>query len=146
MIPRNWRKCVTDFFVNLVGGTIRDEPSKLTDGNPRIASFNQLEVRDVNGVAMPILQSFTTVTPVYIEDQEGNVEDVVNEPVTRRHSFATDPELCKRAASLGGRSVPPEKRSFSRNPQLASEAGRKGAAALAAKRAARKQQESKPEA
>jgi general stress protein YciG len=37
-----------------------------------------------------------------------------------------DGKMQKAIASKGGRSVPDEKRSFSRNRQLASEAGRKG--------------------
>jgi general stress protein YciG len=37
-----------------------------------------------------------------------------------------DVETQRRIASKGGRSVPDEKRSFSRNRQLASKAGRKG--------------------
>lgn len=37
-------------------------------------------------------------------------------------------------ASKGGESVPGEKRSFSKNPQLAAEAGRKGGEARGARR------------
>ena len=37
-----------------------------------------------------------------------------------------DPEKQRAIARKGGESVPSEKRSFARNPQLASEAGRKG--------------------
>lgn len=48
----------------------------------------------------------------------------VNRP--KRGFAAMDRETQKSIASKGGRSVPVEKRSFSRNRQLASEAGRKG--------------------
>lgn len=48
---------------------------------------------------------------------------------------ALTPEERRRRASLGGRSVPPDLRSFSRSRDLASEAGRKGGMA---KRATKK--------
>ena len=44
----------------------------------------------------------------------------------KRGFAAMDGKMQKMIASKGGRSVPDEKRSFSRNRQLASEAGRKG--------------------
>jgi len=46
---------------------------------------------------------------------------------TSNRGFASmDPEKQREIARKGGRSVPNEKRSFSQNHQLASEAGRKG--------------------
>jgi general stress protein YciG len=46
---------------------------------------------------------------------------------TSNRGFASmDPELQRRIASKGGRSVPPEERSFSKDRALAAEAGRKG--------------------
>ena len=46
---------------------------------------------------------------------------------TSNRGFASmDEEKQRRIASKGGRSVPNEKRSFSQNPSLAAEAGRKG--------------------
>jgi general stress protein YciG len=46
---------------------------------------------------------------------------------TSNRGFASmDVEKQREIARKGGRSVPGEKRSFSRNPQLATEAGRKG--------------------
>src|SRR3954471_15608595 len=46
---------------------------------------------------------------------------------TSHRGFASMDEAKQRAiASKGGQSVPPEKRSFSQNPNLAAEAGRKG--------------------
>lgn len=45
---------------------------------------------------------------------------------SKRGFAAMDVETQRRIASKGGRSVPDEKRSFSRNRQLASKAGRKG--------------------
>jgi general stress protein YciG len=44
----------------------------------------------------------------------------------RRGFAAMDPVLQREIASKGGRSVPPEERSFSRDLTLASVAGRKG--------------------
>lgn len=43
-----------------------------------------------------------------------------------KRGFSRDPELAAEAGRKGGSSVPDEKRSFSRDPQLAAEAGRKG--------------------
>ena len=46
---------------------------------------------------------------------------------TSRRGFASmDPEKQREIARKGGRAVPSEKRSFSQNHKLASEAGRKG--------------------
>jgi general stress protein YciG len=45
-----------------------------------------------------------------------------------RRSFSRNPELAAEAGRKGGKRVDPAKRSFSMNPALASEAGRKGAA------------------
>jgi len=48
---------------------------------------------------------------------------------TARRGFAsTSPEKQREIASKGGKSVPAEKRSFSQNRHLATEAGRKGGA------------------
>ncbi len=43
-----------------------------------------------------------------------------------KRSFSKNPELAAEAGRKGGRSVPASSRSFSRNPSLAAEAGRKG--------------------
>jgi general stress protein YciG len=46
---------------------------------------------------------------------------------TSRRGFASlSPEKRREIASMGGKSVPAEKRSFSQNRDLAAEAGRKG--------------------
>jgi general stress protein YciG len=44
-------------------------------------------------------------------------------------SFSKNPVLASAAGRKGGQSVPPHQRSFSRNPELASQAGRKGGTA-----------------
>lgn len=51
-----------------------------------------------------------------------------NQPVKKsmRGFAAMDPAKQREISRKGGESVPPEKRSFSRNPQIAREAGRKG--------------------
>jgi general stress protein YciG len=49
-------------------------------------------------------------------------ESVPNE----KRSFSRNPQLAAEAGRKGGRSVAPEARSFSRDPKLAAEAGRKG--------------------
>lgn len=46
-------------------------------------------------------------------------------PASKR-SFSKNPELAAEAGRKGGRSVPASSRSFSRDPSLAAEAGRKG--------------------
>src|SRR6185312_3493522 len=43
-----------------------------------------------------------------------------------KRSFSQNRELAATAGRKGGQSVPDEKRSFSQNPELAAEAGRKG--------------------
>lgn len=43
-----------------------------------------------------------------------------------KRSFSKDPKLARTAGAKGGRNIPPEKRSFSVNPKLAAESGRKG--------------------
>jgi len=45
---------------------------------------------------------------------------------SKRGFASMDPERQREIASKGGQSVPAEKRSFSQDPQLAAEAGRKG--------------------
>jgi general stress protein YciG len=45
--------------------------------------------------------------------------------------FSTDPQLARHAGCKGGHNVPADERSFSKNRQLASEAGRKGGEASA---------------
>lgn len=47
-------------------------------------------------------------------------------PRSRRGFAAMDPAKVKAIASLGGQSVPKEKRAFSAQPELAAAAGRKG--------------------
>lgn len=47
----------------------------------------------------------------------------------RRGFAAMDPELHRELARRGGRAIPAEKRSFSRDRDLAKEAGRKGGVA-----------------
>jgi general stress protein YciG len=48
-------------------------------------------------------------------------------PGTSNRGFASmDPALQREIASKGGRSVPPEERSFSKDRSLAAQAGRKG--------------------
>jgi uncharacterized protein len=52
---------------------------------------------------------------------------MANQHGTSNRGFASmDPAKQREIASKGGRSVPPEQRSFSRNHELASAAGRKG--------------------
>lgn len=46
-------------------------------------------------------------------------------PAAKR-SFSRNPELAAEAGRKGGQSVPDEKRSFSQDPTLAAQAGRKG--------------------
>jgi len=54
----------------------------------------------------------------------------MNEPDKPLRGFAAmDPEKRRKIARKGGLAVPPEKRSFSQFPNLASEAGRKGGTA-----------------
>jgi uncharacterized protein len=64
-----------------------------------------------------------------------------------KRSFSQDPELAAKAGRKGGESVPPEGRSFSQNRELAAQAGRKGGQARgAASRKAAAQAANKPEA
>ena len=59
-----------------------------------------------------------------------------------KRSFSQDPELAAKAGRKGGESVPPEGRSFSQNRELAAQAGRKGGQArgAASRKAAQQQQ------
>ena len=43
-----------------------------------------------------------------------------------KRTFSKDPTFAAEAGKMGGKAVPNEKRSFVRNPELAREAGRKG--------------------
>jgi general stress protein YciG len=49
-----------------------------------------------------------------------------------KRSFSQDPQLAAQAGRKGGEAVPPEGRSFSQNRELAAEAGRKGGQARGA--------------
>jgi general stress protein YciG len=53
-------------------------------------------------------------------------EMMMAESTARRGFASMSPEKQREIASKGGKSVPSEKRSFSQNRDLASEAGRKG--------------------
>lgn len=46
--------------------------------------------------------------------------------ISKRGFASMNPEKQREIASMGGKSVPSEKRSFSTNRELASQAGRKG--------------------
>src|SRR5438270_1936920 len=61
-----------------------------------------------------------------------------------KRSFSQDPQLAAQAGRKGGESVPPEGRSFSQNRELAAQAGRKGGMArgAASRKAAQAQQQS----
>jgi|RhiMetdeSRZDD1v2_1073273.scaffolds.fasta_scaffold00923_13 general stress protein YciG len=54
----------------------------------------------------------------------------------QHRSFSKNPHLASQAGRKGGQSVRPEERSFSKNPGLASEAGRKGGEASGGRRSA----------
>ena len=56
-----------------------------------------------------------------------------NGPKSRRGFAAMDQAKQRAIASKGGQSVPGEKRSFSRDPELAATAGRKGGQSVAPK-------------
>lgn len=56
-------------------------------------------------------------------------------PKSRRGFASMDPARVKAIASMGGRSVPKEKRAFSTNLDLAAEAGRKGGSHVSGKAA-----------
>jgi len=60
-----------------------------------------------------------------------------------KRSFSQNPELAAKAGRKGGESVPPEGRSFSQNRELAAQAGRKGGQArgAASRRAAQAAQQ-----
>jgi hypothetical protein len=53
-------------------------------------------------------------------------EEIQEKPKSRRGFASMDPEKRQQIASLGGRAVPAENRSFSKNRELAVSAGRKG--------------------
>ena len=55
-----------------------------------------------------------------------------------KRSFSTNKSLASKSGSKGGRSVANEDRSFSRDPELAAAAGRKGGSKTGKKRAAAK--------
>lgn len=57
-------------------------------------------------------------------------------PNSTRGFASMSPEKQKQIASMGGKSVPDEKRSFSKNRQLAQTAGRKGGQAVPSHRRA----------
>jgi uncharacterized protein len=64
-----------------------------------------------------------------------------------KRSFSQDPELAAKAGRKGGESVPPEGRSFSQNRELAAQAGRKGGQARGAvSRKAAAQAQNRPQA
>lgn len=52
-------------------------------------------------------------------------------PKKRRGFAAMDPEKRRQIASMGGKAVPKEKRSFSKDRVLASKSGRKGGSSVA---------------
>lgn len=52
----------------------------------------------------------------------------------KTRSFSRDPELARAAGRKGGRAVRPERRSFSVNRELAAAAGRKGGTMVPAER------------
>jgi general stress protein YciG len=52
-------------------------------------------------------------------------------PKSKRGFASMDPEKRRAIASMGGKSVPAESRSFSQNTDLASKAGRKGGRSVA---------------
>lgn len=53
----------------------------------------------------------------------------MTDPKPMRGFARLDPQARREIAASGGRAIPADKRSFSTNRQLASEAGRKGGAA-----------------
>lgn len=53
---------------------------------------------------------------------------------SNRGFASMSPERQREIASMGGKAIPPEKRSFSRNPKLAAEAGRKGGQSIPAEK------------
>ena len=67
---------------------------------------------------------------------------------TKKLGFAAmkDPARQREIASTGGKSVPPEKRSYSQDRTLASEAGRRGGLATQVARKAEKARKARQEA
>jgi uncharacterized protein len=61
-----------------------------------------------------------------------------------KRSFSRNPQLAAEAGRKGGRSVAPEARSFSRDPKLAAEAGRKGGEASHSNRRANQTPNDRP--
>lgn len=57
----------------------------------------------------------------------------MTEPKKLRGFAAMDPETQRRIASMGGKAVPADQRSFRKDRQLASEAGRRGGQATGAR-------------
>ncbi|MFN3891594.1 MAG: general stress protein [Beijerinckiaceae bacterium] len=64
--------------------------------------------------------------PVTDGNPRGVMSDDIEKPESRKGLASVAPEKRRSIASLGGKSVPSEKRSFSRNRALASAAGKKG--------------------
>ncbi len=61
------------------------------------------------------------------ENKQRNIASKGGKSVpAEERSFSKDPELASEAGSKGGKRVPAEERSFSKDHELASEAGRKG--------------------
>ena len=59
------------------------------------------------------------------QDQDQNKQNQ-NQDSSKRGFASMDEDKQREIASKGGQSVPDEKRSFSQDPELASEAGKKG--------------------
>jgi uncharacterized protein len=60
------------------------------------------------------------------EKQHQDQNQNQNQDTSKRGFAAMDEDKQREIASKGGQSVPDEKRSFSQDPELASEAGKKG--------------------
>ena len=61
------------------------------------------------------------------ENKRRQIASMGGKSVPPQHrKFSTDPQFASKVGQKGGRNVPPDKRSFSKNHQFASEAGRKG--------------------
>lgn len=60
-----------------------------------------------------------------------NTNQEQNDNTSKRGFASMDPEKQKEIASKGGKSVPPEERSFSKDHNLASKAGKKGGESVA---------------
>lgn len=78
-----------------------------------------------NGTASPIKKrrGFAAISP---ERQREIASKGGKSVAPEKRSYSQDRSLARSAGSSGGRSVPGESRSFSRNRSLASQAGRKG--------------------